>query len=300
MTSVKSLNICLHCERVFEAGKKTAKYCSSKCRDFTVKACEVCGEDFNSRRQDKVATCSDACRSTRNRWPVKGSHKQCEVCRLEFTVKNVRWSRTCGRKCAAALRINEGTNSMICVPSTWESRLTRCVVELNAKYRKHLQQCKQCGWHRATRAGRCKQCIERLSSRTLSRIQRAVNEWVMRSQKKCTQCNHVAEWWSSLCGQCSAERDKHLKKRSGHKARCRQHGAEYQSGIKLCRIIKRDGNKCHYCGVRTTRSIHNADTQAEIDHVIPISKGGGHVMANVVVACRKCNNKKSDKIVTLC
>jgi hypothetical protein len=196
------------------------------------------------------------------------------------------------------LRIKEQTTR--CVPLTWRQRLIRSIKQQNAKWRKHLRQCEQCGWHRATKVGRCKQCIEKLSSRSLQRIRVAVQEWLLRSHKKCNQCDQVAEWWSSLCSQCSIERDKQLKKRSGHKARCRQYGAEYQAGIKLSRIIKRDGACCNYCGIRTTRHIHNADTQAEIDHVTPISKGGGHTMVNVVVACRKCNNKKSDKIVTLC
>jgi hypothetical protein len=300
MTITKSINVCLHCEKTFEAGKKTARFCSSECRRTIIRACLVCGDDFKTRRDGKIMTCSDECRSTQNKWPMKGSQKQCEVCNEAFTVKNVRWARTCGRTCGAALRVKEGTNSQLCIPSTWQSRLKRCVVKLNTKWRNYLVQCEQCGRHRATKVRRCKQCIERLSPRSLQRIRRDVDEWLARSMKKCRLCEQTAEWWSSLCGRCSIQRDKQLKKRSGHKARCRQYFAEYQSGINLSRIIKRDGSCCNYCGIRTTRHIHNADTQAEIDHVIPISRGGGHVMENVVVCCRKCNNEKSDKIVTLC
>jgi len=299
MTKTKSRNVCLHCEKTFEAGKKTAKHCSSKCRDFTVKSCEICGSDFNSRRQDKVTTCSDQCRATRNKWPMRGSQKQCEVCNKEFTVKHVRWSRTCGRTCAAKLRVKEGTNSTLCIPSTWQSRLRRCVVSINAQWRKHLVQCEQCGRNRTTNNGRCQHCIERLSSESLYRIRRAVAEWLTRSQKKCKQCEQKAEWHSPLCLACAKRRDNQRAKASGHKARCRRHGSDYRPGIKLKHVIARDGVCCHYCGVRTTRHIHNADTQAEIDHVIPISKGGRHVMENVVVSCRRCNNKKQDRIVTL-
>lgn len=299
MTLVKTQCVCLNCEKTFEAGKKSAKFCSSNCRDFKIKACEVCGRDFNSRRQDKVATCSDKCRSARNKWPVKGSIKDCEACGKQFEVKNVRWARTCGRKCGAALRIKEGANSLICVPSTWKSRLKRCVVKVNAKWRNNLVQCEQCGRNRATEAGRCPHCIRRLSSTSLCRIRRAVHEWLQRSQKQCRNCDRTAEWWSPFCGDCATLRDKQRGKESTHKARCRRFNTKYQAGIKLSHIIKRDGIKCHYCGVRTTRNEHNADTQAEMDHVIPISKGGGHVMENIVVSCRKCNNEKADKILAL-
>lgn len=298
MTITKSINVCLHCEKTFEAGKKTARFCSSECRRTIIRACLVCGDDFKTRRDGKIMTCSDECRSTQNKWPMKGSQKRCEVCNEEFTVKNVRWARTCGRKCAAALRITEGTNSTLCLPSTWQSRLKRCVVSMNAQWRNHLVRCEQCGRNRTTRTGRCRQCIERLSSASLSRIQVAVREWLTRSTKKCRNCEGVAEWWSGLCGKCSSQRDKERGRQSGHKARCRRYGCEYTPGIKLSKLIARDGACCHYCGVRTTRRLHNADTQAEIDHVIPISKGGGHVMENVVVSCRKCNNKKHDQLVT--
>lgn len=49
-------------------------------------------------------------------------------------------------------------------------------------------------------------------------------------------------------------------------------------------IVKRSGGKCFYCG-KKARPV----TQ---DHLVPISKGGGHVAGNVVVACTSCNSSK--------
>jgi 5-methylcytosine-specific restriction endonuclease McrA len=299
MTITKSINVCLHCEKTFEAGKKTARFCSSECRRTIIRACLVCGDDFKTRRDGKIMTCSDECRSTQNKWPMKRSQKQCEMCKKQFTVKHVRFSRTCGRQCAAKLRMKECANSIVWVPTTWQSRLKKCVVKLNAKWRGNLVECEQCGRNRTTNNGRCRHCTKRLSPESLWRIRRNVAEWLFRSQKKCRECDQRAEWHSSLCPTCASNRDRQRAKQTGHKARCRKHGSEYRAGIKLRHVLARDGACCSYCGIRTTRHIHNADTQAEIDHVIPISKGGGHVMENLVVACRKCNNKKSDKIVTL-
>jgi 5-methylcytosine-specific restriction endonuclease McrA len=43
---------------------------------------------------------------------------------------------------------------------------------------------------------------------------------------------------------------------------------------------------CFYC---------HAKTNLTLDHVIPISKGGGHTRDNVVMACRSCNSSKGSK-----
>lgn len=53
-------------------------------------------------------------------------------------------------------------------------------------------------------------------------------------------------------------------------------------------IYKRDGHKCQYCG---------ATRHLTIDHVIPKSKGGEDTWENLVVACNKCNTKKSDTLL---
>lgn len=50
-------------------------------------------------------------------------------------------------------------------------------------------------------------------------------------------------------------------------------------------IFARDRWRCAYCG-------GPAET---IDHVMPRSRGGGHVWENVVAACARCNHKKGDK-----
>lgn len=52
-------------------------------------------------------------------------------------------------------------------------------------------------------------------------------------------------------------------------------------------ILKLYDNKCFYCG----------DQYAALDHVIPVSKGGGTFKENVVPCCKKCNSSKRDKII---
>lgn len=50
--------------------------------------------------------------------------------------------------------------------------------------------------------------------------------------------------------------------------------------------------KCIYCDQKIT-----FDT-CELDHVYPLSKGGGHYLYNVAFTCRQCNNGKRDKSLT--
>lgn len=54
------------------------------------------------------------------------------------------------------------------------------------------------------------------------------------------------------------------------------------------RVMKRDRFSCQYCGVAGT------DAELEIDHIIPVSKGGSHHISNLTTACRSCNQKKGD------
>lgn len=64
------------------------------------------------------------------------------------------------------------------------------------------------------------------------------------------------------------------------------------------RILERDGWCCRLCGVPTPRELRGSyePNAPELDHVIPLSKGGRHHPDNVQCACRACNSSKSDKL----
>ena len=53
-------------------------------------------------------------------------------------------------------------------------------------------------------------------------------------------------------------------------------------------IFARDGSRCQYC----------AAPAESIDHVLPRSKGGEHIWENVVAACRPCNTRKRDRLLS--
>ena len=62
-------------------------------------------------------------------------------------------------------------------------------------------------------------------------------------------------------------------------------------------VFERDGWRCHICGKMTLRdkrgTVH--PLAPELDHVMPLSLGGQHVLGNVRCACARCNHMKGAK-----
>ena len=54
-------------------------------------------------------------------------------------------------------------------------------------------------------------------------------------------------------------------------------------------IFKRDKFTCQYCGRSSPEVI------LEVDHIIPVSKGGTNDIMNLITSCKDCNRGKSDK-----
>ncbi|MFA5376392.1 MAG: HNH endonuclease [Dehalococcoidia bacterium] len=75
---------------------------------------------------------------------------------------------------------------------------------------------------------------------------------------------------------------------NNHRRRARFTEVENTLTVKEWQIIKDTyKHKCVYCG----KKLKNLT----MDHVIPISKGGGHTKENVVPACKSCNSRKRDR-----
>ena len=81
-----------------------------------------------------------------------------------------------------------------------------------------------------------------------------------------------------------------------HRKRARRFGCKYEAVV-TNKVLERDGYRCKLCGIKTPkhkRGTYDHDAP-ELDHIIPLSKGGDHSYLNTQCACRKCNGEKADK-----
>lgn len=56
-------------------------------------------------------------------------------------------------------------------------------------------------------------------------------------------------------------------------------------------VLKRDKFTCRYCGASAP------DVHLQVDHIVPVSLGGGDTPDNLVAACVDCNSGKSSSTV---
>jgi hypothetical protein len=54
-------------------------------------------------------------------------------------------------------------------------------------------------------------------------------------------------------------------------------------------VFKRDSFACQYCGAKAP------DVVLNVDHIHPVSQGGGNDIINLITSCRDCNSGKSDR-----
>jgi 5-methylcytosine-specific restriction endonuclease McrA len=77
----------------------------------------------------------------------------------------------------------------------------------------------------------------------------------------------------------------HRQKSKRRKAQMRDSVAIQVQGREIRARFAEFGHRCAYCG---------ADGDLHIEHVVPISRGGGHAIGNIVAACESCNYSKRD------
>lgn len=88
-----------------------------------------------------------------------------------------------------------------------------------------------------------------------------------------------------LCSSCNRARW-----RQGHRGRARQYGVAYED-IDPFVVFRRDSWRCQICGYKVVKKWPSL-RHATLDHIVPMSRGGEHVVENLQTACLSCNSKK--------
>lgn len=113
-----------------------------------------------------------------------------------------------------------------------------------------------------------------------ARARRDEQVWNAEQPKRCKCGRPVSH--GRRCGSCRRAKRYDIKKRQN-----RRYKEFYKSGIRKV-IIARDRGVCQYCGRRPRRPT--------VDHVVPLSLGGTNDETNLVVACKRCNCIKCDRM----
>lgn len=84
-----------------------------------------------------------------------------------------------------------------------------------------------------------------------------------------------------------------------HRRRALMKQVEYEPGITVKALRKRHGDDCCYCGVTMQFTPGDGHTfvplKATIEHIVAITRGGGHTWANTALCCWQCNVRKNAK-----
>ena len=56
------------------------------------------------------------------------------------------------------------------------------------------------------------------------------------------------------------------------------------------KVLKRDRHTCTGCGARAP------DVELEVDHIVPVSRGGTDELSNLRTLCKDCNTGKGNKV----
>ena len=170
--------------------------------------------------------------------------------------------------------------------------------------RKPVRLC-QCGEALAPMAKKCGHC-----KRADDDVRRAAKSAADRRHRKrrhsavshnCRECGDafVQVYGDKRRVYCSiACQHKSTKRTARLKRRARERTARVES-VNPFRVFERDGWRCYLCGTETSRMLRGTihPLAPELDHIIPLSKGGEHSYSNTACSCRRCNAAKSDKVI---
>lgn len=271
-------------------------------------ACVVCDAEFHavkpSRGRVRI-TCSEACQSERSRRYTRKPYvralreRACKRCGGLFQSAQTK-AFYCGTECLRA-----GLSA-----SAKERAAERAPIIAEA--RRH--ECQRCGreFHRRSYG---KQGENKFCSRDCGYAanRRPMAPALTKPPKPLPQPKPLKSYCCKICGAvyqfsgmgrpiktCGDQCTLMLKRQ--HRAvarvlrRAREHAATIEP-VNPYKVFTRDGWKCRVCRRKTPRSKRGTyePDAPELDHIVPLSRGGEHSYRNTQCLCRACNAAKGDR-----
>lgn len=133
--------------------------------------------------------------------------------------------------------------------------------------------------------GQCRKCETARSLRSQRKYSRQTRQrqatWVQRNRERVRKTK--AEWVRSNPEVCSA---------NWHRRKARKLGAEgFHTVEDIKALYESQKGLCAYCSEPVGEEYH-------VDHVIPLSRGGGNGPDNLAIACPTCNRSKGAKLLS--
>lgn len=258
--------------------------------------CNICGRLTPVDEFTKRKTNGDGSRGGKG-WRY---HKRCHECRKKRDRERAKKKREKAKNCPeTALKLKVGAyNAEIKRRLKGKSSLPlQCEWPWESKL--HHRVCEKCG-----RKSVHKKPLGGLSSKYCGpchsgeKNKKPIEPRVV----KCKYCgiDYLGKNKNASCPDCKARlaKERERKYRKGrkrtHAQRAKKYGVFRKYNVKAEKVFKRDKWRCKSCNCKVQKNDIYADNAAELDHIIPLSKGGPHTYSNVQTLCRKCNISKGD------
>lgn len=246
--------------------------------DRPVTRCDGCQVVFVRTRQQRF--CGVACA---NRSLAVARQHQCSACGQNFAKKGGgRSGRFCSRHCAEIFRSNIRRQRR---DQAVEARTGPCAVCARVFVRRSVPSALLC-------SDECRQVQkdQQKADRLVCRCSKCGEQFVAPKVRRhrCERCRAAAV---EAARKRHARAVRHLRK---HRHRARHYGVDFERGVTATKVFERDNWTCQLCGCRTPKRLKGSNEKRAptLDHIVPMSKGGGHTWVNVQCACWECNIAK--------
>jgi len=281
---------CLRCEKPLEGQKR--KWCNTKCQKPIKEGnCLRCNAKLLiGRRLWCSDTCKDKAKSkTGLSFKDWTKHKNatahrsyCKWCMVQFRSKPKDQQKYCSIdcKCNHVNKVSKEKKALRRIANNnkpYVEPVPKVIKEKAVKARQY-KLCVICNTNRAMNNGKSNCC------------ENCKDSYVIKQKEKQRETARLYR---------KTDTYKVHKRKGKAKRRALIRGATLTERIDPFNIFDRDGWTCQICGVKTPKAMRgkNKSNSPELDHIVPLSKGGNHVINNLQCLCRSCNGLKSDKYV---